>query len=137
MAGKYKTKQQHAIMECLKSHGEDYVTVIDIEKYLKESGCSVGLTTIYRHLDKMEKDGVIARINVEKQQGACYQYIEDEGDDCFYIECEKCGQVTKMSCHHLAELYSHVNADHHFNINPRKTVFYGKCDKCYMKDENN
>ena len=50
---------------------------------------------------------------------------------------EKCGQVTKMSCHHLSELYNHVNADHHFNINPRKTVFYGKCDKCCMKDEEN
>ena len=108
--------------------GKRIRTVTDIEKYLKDKGCAVGLTTIYRHLDKMEKDGIVARINVEKQQGACYQYVEEgKNQDCFYIECEKCGQVTKMSCHHLAELYNHVNADHHFNINPRKTVFYGKC----------
>lgn len=131
MAGKYKTKQQMAIMDCLKVHGKNYVTVVEIEKYLKEKNCSVGVTTIYRHLEKLEQDGVVARINVEKQQGACYQYVmEDENDDCFYIECEKCGQVSRMECHHLAELYHHVNADHHFSINPKKTVFYGRCSKC-------
>ncbi len=131
MAGKYKTKQQVAILDCLKVHGKNYVTVVEIEKYLKEKNCSVGVTTIYRHLEKLEQDGVVARINVEKQQGACYQYVmEDENDDCFYIECEKCGQVSRMECHHLAELYHHVNADHHFSINPKKTVFYGRCSKC-------
>lgn len=131
MAGKYKTKQQVAIMDCLKVYGKNYVTVVEIEKYLKEKNCSVGVTTIYRHLEKLEQDGVVARINVEKQQGACYQYVmEDENDDCFYIECEKCGQVSRMECHHLAELYNHVNADHHFSINPKKTVFYGRCSKC-------
>lgn len=131
MAGKYKTKQQMAILDCLKVHGKNYVTVVEIEKYLKEKNCSVGVTTIYRHLEKLEQDGVVARINVEKQQGACYQYVmEDENDDCFYIECEKCGQVSRMECHHLAELYNHVNADHHFSINPKKTVFYGRCSKC-------
>ncbi len=75
MAGKYKTKQQIAIIDCLKDHGKNYVTVVDIEKYLKEKNCSVGITTIYRHLDRLEQDGVVARINVEKQQGACYQYV--------------------------------------------------------------
>lgn len=131
MAGKYKTKQQMAIIDCLKMNGKNYVTVVEIEKYLKNKNCSVGVTTIYRHLEKLEQDGVVARINVEKQQGACYQYItEEDSDDYFYIECEKCGKVTKMECHHLAELYRHVTADHHFSINPKKTVFYGKCENC-------
>lgn len=131
MAGKYKTKQQSAIVDCLKANGKNYVTVVEIERYLKDRGCSVGVTTIYRHLEQMEQAGMVARINVEKQQAACYQYIaEDDNNHCFYIECEKCGQVTRMECSHLLELYNHVNADHHFSINPKKTVFYGKCEKC-------
>ena len=131
MAGKYKTKQQSAIKECLEMHKDGYVTVMDIENYLKENDCQVGLTTIYRHLEKMEKDGIVTKFSVEGQPGACFQYIEQgENQDCFYIKCEECGEVTKMECHHLAELYSHVNADHHFSINPKKTIFYGKCEKC-------
>lgn len=131
MAGKYKTKQQSAIKECLEMHKDGYVTVMDIENYLKENDCQVGLTTIYRHLEKMEKDGIVTKFSVEGQPGACFQYIEQgDNQDCFYIKCEECGEVTKMECHHLAELYSHVNADHHFSINPKKTIFYGKCEKC-------
>ena len=37
MAGKYKTKQQSAILDCLKLQEKEYVTVTDIEKYLKEN----------------------------------------------------------------------------------------------------
>ena len=111
---------------------------MDIENYLKENDCQVGLTTIYRHLEKMEKDGIVTKFSVEGQPGACFQYIEQgDNQDCFYIKCEECGEVTKMECHHLAELYSHVNADHHFSINPKKTIFYGKCEKCGKCGEKN
>ena len=89
MAGKYKTKQQAAIRECLELNKDSYVTVSEIEKYLKNNNYSVGLTTIYRHLEKMEQDGIVARINVEKQTGACYRYIANEAEDGFYIECEE------------------------------------------------
>lgn len=130
VAGKYKTKQQEAIKKCLELHRDSYVTVHEIEKYLKENNYSVGLTTIYRHLESMEKQGIVAKIKVEKQTGACFRYITGDSEEGFYIECEDCGQVTKMECHHLSELYNHVNEDHHFSINPRKTVFYGKCSKC-------
>lgn len=127
-----------AIKECLEMHKDGYVTVMDIENYLKENDCQVGLTTIYRHLEKMEKDGIVTKFSVEGQPGACFQYIEQgENQDCFYIKCEECGEVTKMECHHLAELYSHVNADHHFSINPKKTIFYGKCEKCGKCEEKN
>ena len=86
----------------------------------------------------MEKDGIVTKFSVEGQPGACFQYIEQgDNQDCFYIKCEECGEVTKMECHHLAELYSHVNADHHFSINPKKTIFYGKCEKCGKCGEKN
>ncbi len=131
MTGKYKTKQQTYIRQYLESKKDDYVTVNQIEKYLKENNCAVGLTTIYRHLEKMEKDGIVAKIHVERYPGACFQYVGNSGqEDCFYIQCESCGQVTKMQCHHLAGLYRHVNSEHHFTVNPQKTVFFGKCEKC-------
>lgn len=131
MAGKYKTKQQEAIINCLKSQKEEYVTVNQIEKYLKEKECEVGLTTIYRQLEKLIEDGMVARLTVEGQPGACYKYIEaDDNGNGFYIKCEQCGQVTQVKCHHLAELYEHVEDDHDFVINTKKTVFYGKCSKC-------
>ena len=97
MAGKYKTKQQSAILDCLKLQEKEFLTGKYVKMCFKETSCSVGLTTIYRHLDKMEKDGIVARINVEKQQGACYQYVEEgKNQDCFYIECEVCEIFTAL-----------------------------------------
>ena len=131
MAGKYKTKQQAVIRQYLELQKEHYVTVSQIEKYLKENNCGVGLTTIYRQLEQMEADGIVTRLHVDGQPGACFQYVENgQSEPCFYIKCESCGEVTKMECHHLAELYNHVEDDHHFKINAKKTVFYGKCAKC-------
>lgn len=119
-------------------HKDGYVTVMDIENYLKENDCQVGA---YYYLQTFGEDGKGWHCNeVQRgsQPGACFQYIEQgENQDCFYIKCEECGEVTKMECHHLAELYSHVNADHHFSINPKKTIFYGKCEKCGKCEEKN
>ena len=128
----YKTKQQSAIMDCIKMNANGYVTVNDIWNYLKEHNYSVGQTTIYRHLDKMEEAGIVTRLKVEGQAGACYKYLDPEEkiEDGFYIKCEECGEVTRMECHHLEEIYKHIGDDHNFRINPKKTVFYGKCGKC-------
>lgn len=126
----YKTKQQLAIKKCIESHREGYVTVNEIAEYLKENGYSVGLTTIYRHLEKMENEGLVTRLSVEGQSGACYKYVNPAEESGFFIKCDECGEVTRMKCEHLQEIYQHINNDHHFSINPKKTVFYGKCDKC-------
>ena len=133
----YKTKQQSAIMDCIKTNANGYVTVNDIWNYLKEHNYSVGQTTIYRHLDKMEEAGIVTRLKVEGQAGACYRYLnpQEKIEDGFYIKCEECGEVTRMECHHLEEIYRHIGDDHNFRINPKKTVFYGKCEKCQKSDK--
>lgn len=106
----YKTKQQSAIMDCIKTNANGYVTVNDIWNYLKEHNYSVGQTTIYRHLDKMEEAGIVTRLKVEGQAGACYKYLnpQEKIEDGFYIKCEECGEVTRMECHHLEEIYRHI-----------------------------
>jgi Fur family ferric uptake transcriptional regulator len=35
----------------------------------------------------------------------------------------------------MKELYSHVLEEHHFNVNPHRTMFYGVCEKCLVKEE--
>ena len=134
-AANYKTKQQSAIRKCIEEQKEGYVTVNDISEYLKKQGCQVGITTIYRHLEKMEEQGIVTRLNVEGQHGACFKYVNPSEEGGFYIKCEDCGAVSRMECHHLQDIYNHINSDHHFSINPKKTVFYGVCDKC-SKEHN-
>jgi Fur family ferric uptake transcriptional regulator len=131
MAGKYKTRQNEVIKKCLEENKDGYVTVQQVMDYLKNRDISVGLTTIYRQLDRLVDEGFVTKVNVEGKSGACYQWMpEQEDQDVIYIQCEKCGEVSTMECHHLAELYHHVESDHHFKVNTKKTVLYGRCDKC-------
>ena len=93
----YHTKQQKIILEYLMSGGQSYVTVSQIAAHLKEQGQSVGLTTIYRHLDKFEQEGLVHKIVLDGNSGAHYQYAcEDEGS--FLLKCEGCGNMIPMAC---------------------------------------
>ncbi len=127
---KYHTRQQDAILHFMENSPEKYVTVSQIATYLKEDGQSVGLTTIYRHLDKFEKEGIVHKIVLDGNSGACYQFQEQEDNSQMLLKCEECGGITPMDCSHMVELYHHVEEDHQFHINPHRTIFYGVCNRC-------
>ena len=42
----------------------------------------------------------------------------------------KCGAIRHLDCSHLGELYRHLEQEHHFRIDPRRTLFYGLCEAC-------
>ncbi len=132
-SGNYRTKQQEAILECMRNGQGKYVTVNQIDEYLKNCGKSVGLTTIYRQLEKLQKEGIVQKIMLDGNSGACYQYVNSDADNAecgFLLKCEDCGDIINMGCDHMSDLYEHVLEEHHFNVNPHRTMFYGTCEKC-------
>ena len=70
-------------------------------------------------------------------QGARYRYCSGphSGRDCILLKCERCGRIEHLDCSHLGELYSHLLSEHHFVINPRRTLFYGLCQACAEERE--
>ena len=63
--------------------------------------------------------------------GGCFEYCDlGRVCDCFLLQCEGCGAIFHMDCSHLGELYEHLLQGHGFAINPRRTMFYGLCEKC-------
>lgn len=134
----YHTRQQKVILQFMESMDQTYITVGQIAEYLKEQGESVGLTTIYRHLDRFLKEGIVQKIVLDGNSGACYQYIKSNEDESnqFLLKCEDCGGILNMDCGHMKELYSHVLEEHHFNVNPHRTMFYGVCENCLSKEKN-
>ena len=130
----YHTKQQQSILEIMEKMEEKYVTAGQVAKALKEEGAQVGLTTVYRRLDRLVKEGLVQKIVLDGNSGACYQYVGDnEANSHFLLKCEDCGEIQNMDCGHMEELYSHVLEEHHFNVNPHRTMFYGLCEKCQRK----
>ena len=125
----YMTRQQQAVLKCIESCPGGRATAMDLMQMLRQEGQTVGLSTVYRQLEKLVAQGKVHKLLTE--EGACYQYCDKTVHrDCFLLQCEGCGAIFHMDCSHLGELYGHLLESHGFAINPRPTMFYGLCGKC-------
>lgn len=132
----YNTKQKEEILSYLKSLNGNHVTVQQVVDHFEKVNNPIGMTTIYRYLEKLEKIGIVKRYIIDGVSGACFQYAGDKNQQCnqhFHFKCESCGQLIHFECKELEGLQTHLLGNHGFDINSLKTVFYGKCDKCSIK----
>ena len=130
----YKTKQMTEILTFLKSVQGRHVTVNEICDFFREKEISVGTTTIYRHLEKMVKEGLAAKYVVDGSSSACFEYLGAEEHchkmSCFHCKCEKCGKLIHLHCEDVVKLEQHLMDSHGFRMDPCRTVFYGICEEC-------
>ena len=133
----YKTKQMTEILTYLKSVQGQHVTVNDIRRHFQEQGIAVGTTTVYRQLDKMVKEGIVAKYVVDEKSSACFEYLGAEEHChktvCFHCKCEKCGKLIHLHCEDVVKLRQHLMEDHGFQMDSCRTVFYGICADCRDK----
>ena len=57
----YQTKQMKQILTYLQTIEGTHVTAADVCSYFKEQGINVGTTTVYRNLEKMVEQGLVAK----------------------------------------------------------------------------
>jgi len=125
----YTTRQYQAVLHCLEQRPEEALTAADLAEALRRSEHPVGLATIYRQLEKLESAGRIHKIHTE--EGSFFQFCPHaDHHNCFLLRCEDCGRIVHLDCGHLEELYRHLEAEHHFRIDPRRTVLTGRCRDC-------
>ena len=122
----YTTKQQKAVLDCLSERADSPVSAAAIVDALREQGEHIGIATVYRQLEKLERQGSVHKVTTD--EGAYYQFCTHGcASDCCLFKCERCGRIVHLDCHQLAPLYEHLEHEHGFSINPRKTMFYGLC----------
>lgn len=111
-----------------------FFTSKDIVNALADQGTKVGTATVYRNLERLEEEGIIARTSIEGTSSICYRFLPDAPEDVyFFLKCEECGNLSPIDCGELQKLYEHVIEHHHVRINPTKTVLYGLCEACLAK----
>ena len=126
----YKTKQRECVLDCIRRKADAYITIQQLSDELERRGEKVGLTTIYRTLDRLEQEKAIAKVSIDGVGATCYRYLPQKGDIFFSLKCECCGKVVNIDCAELSHLYSHLSQAHNIVINPGKTMFYGTCESC-------
>lgn len=129
----YNTRQKEAVLACLREHAEGHIRAADIAVHLNTAGEKVGLTTIYRQLDKLVEEGTVKKFTTEGSS-ACYQYVGDGNcGEHFHLKCESCGRLIHLKCRTFDRLSAHILEEHGFQSDPGRTTLYGICGECRSK----
>ena len=127
---KYNTKQKDMILDVIKKEQKEF-TIKDIYNSLEGA---VGLTTIYRLVDKLVIDGLLDK-HISKDNITYYQYLEEcDKENHFYLKCDKCGSMIHVDCDCIEELSDHISSKHKFKLNKEKIIIGGICNKCLERN---
>lgn len=130
----YRTKQREELVAYLRSRQGHHVTVNEISEFFQGNGTPIGVTTIYRHLERMVEDGSVNKYILDKNSGACFEYVDKQHSCvqpvCFHCKCEVCGKLIHLKCDELEHIQGHLMKQHGFALDPARTVFYGMCEAC-------
>lgn len=132
----YKTKQKEILLDYLTENKDIHLTAGEIVAHLREIGHPLGISTVYRRLDKLVASGLVRKYIVDENSSACYQYIGGSGECCehFHLKCNNCGKLIHMDCSLLRQISSHMEQKHGFVIDNTKTLLYGVCSECRMNN---
>ena len=131
----YKTRQQELLLSYLREMQGKHFTAEDVRAHFEGKQSSIGIATVYRHLEKLVSDGVVTKYVIDEHSATCYEYLgnvcKDEAQEQhFHLKCEMCGALIHLACDELALIRSHLQKEHGFTLNPFRTVFYGVCAAC-------
>ena len=109
----YNTKQKELILSIIKKKKHEF----RVKELYNDLNKEIGLTTIYRQIDKLVNEGRINK-NINKDNITYYQYLEEcNKKNHFYLKCDKCGNMTHIDCDCIEQLSNHIVKEHQFNLN--------------------
>jgi Fur family transcriptional regulator, ferric uptake regulator len=123
------TKQGEAVRDALSAVG-GFRSAQDVYAALRTAGDSVGLSTVYRHLQSLVDTGVVDVIHTPDGE-ATYRYCGDSGDGHHHhLVCRRCGRTQEVEgrvverwAGEIAEQHGYVDVDHTVEL-------FGVCAVC-------
>lgn len=120
----YKTEQRRQLTEFMTKYSDLALSIDEWLEKLKEEGYTLGRTTVYRTLLKLEKEGTV--ISTKEQRHTHYQ-ISTCCHDHLHLKCIGCGKLIHLNHDTSHALKSSILGDIGFSVDD---VIYGKCEKC-------
>jgi Fur family ferric uptake transcriptional regulator len=126
----YNTKQKKEIFNVIVNKKNEWT----IKEIYEDLNKSIGLTTIYRYIDKLVMEGEVNK-NIGKDNITYYQYLEKcNNDNHFYLKCNKCGKIEHVDCDCISDFNNHISKEHKFNMNTNNIIINGICSNCIKKE---
>lgn len=125
----YNTKTKEIINEAIKKYQNGF-TIKELKEALDINNQKIGLTTIYRLLDKLEDEGIVKKY-FDENNITHYKYVNDcLSERHFYLKCVKCDKIIHVDCDCINELSNHILKQHKFSLDTRNIILSGICNEC-------
>lgn len=103
----------------------------DVYGVLRAGGGSVGLSTVYRHLQSLVDQGVVDVIHTPEGE-ATYRYCGDtpEGHHHHHLVCRQCGRTEEIEGRAVERWAGEVAAKHGYAEVDHTVELFGVCPIC-------
>lgn len=129
--GRYRTKQQEIILNCLMKQKSRFLTVDQFMECLHEEGVRIGQTTVYRFLERLVCEREAMRLPIEDGSRRQYCYVDKEAlGKPGKLVCLMCGRFISLECSKVDDFLKHIYEEHGFEPDGGHLILYGYCDRC-------
>jgi Fe2+ or Zn2+ uptake regulation protein len=94
----------------------------------------IGLTTVYRGLERLRDLGFVSELHVPGVDGATY---EPSGPRHAHFRCGKCGRIEDVAFTIPARTIRALAAQHRVTIESERVTFEGRCASCAAPRSSN
>lgn len=127
------TPQRRAVLDVIIENEGKHLSSEEIYDIVKANCPDIGLATVYRTLNLLEKMGVICKMNFDDGCNR-YELVHDEEDhQHHHLICRGCGKVEEVEDDLLDVLEQKIEEKYQFIIKDHSVKFYGYCSECIEK----
>ena len=123
----YKLTPQRRVVIRTITSSHDHLTPADIYQQIHQEHPNIGLVTVYRTLDILDKLGLICKLHTG---GNCPSYTISTPEHHHHLICSNCGRVFDFTGHNLTKLEKRLSRESGFIINSHQLEFIGLCKAC-------
>lgn len=123
-----RTTRQRTAVSAILDQQDSFRTAQQIHDALRESGASVGLTTVYRTLTAMAEAGevdVLRTLDGENAYRRCSEHHHH------HLVCNACGKTVEIDGDDMGEMAAKIGRQHGFHDVGHDLEFRGLCHGCY------
>ncbi|HEY49505.1 MAG TPA: transcriptional repressor [Dehalococcoidia bacterium] len=121
------TPQRRAVLNAI-ADSHDHLTPADIYDKVRQEHPGIGLVTVYRTLDILDKLGLICEVH---SGGNCRSYLMRRPQEHHHhLICSECGAVADFTECDFSELEHRLSRDTGFEIEGHLLEFSGRCHNC-------
>ena len=131
------TPQRRAVIDVIIENEGKHLSTEEIYEIVKNGCPEIGLATVYRSIQLLEKIGLLCRTNFDD---GCNRYElihNDEDHKHHHLVCVECGSVQEVEDDLLEALEAKIEGKYKFKIKNHSVKFFGYCDKCNSIDNEN